>query len=89
MMMEMHEETVGMHREVNGRFDALEKRMDDRFGGIEGELEIINRRLDRIDTRLAALELAVFGASDGSGRITEEAMLERLTRLEQVVFKTA
>jgi len=70
---------------IDARFDAV----DARFDGIEGDLSDIKRTLDRIDTRISTLELAVFGASSSNGsRATESSMLKRLDKLERKVFRS-
>jgi membrane protein required for beta-lactamase induction len=65
---------------VDARFDALEHEMRSGFADIR-------RILDRIDTRLAALEMAVFGASSSTGRMSAHSILGRLAKLERAVFK--
>ncbi len=89
MMVEMHNDIREEMHEQFEKIDARFEKVEHSIRGIHGELTEINRKLDRIDTRLAVLELAVFGASDGSGRTTEDSLLERISRLEQVVFKVA
>ena len=59
-----------------------------RFDRVDSDLEEMKRTLDRIDTRLAALELAVFGATGSrGGRISDSSIVERLSKLEATVFK--
>lgn len=71
-------------KDVQIGFDS----MDARFDKVEAELGEIKRTLDRMDTRLAALELAVFGASASQGgRLADSSILERLSKLEHVVFR--
>lgn len=80
---------------VDARFDAVDARfeaIDARFDALENEMRTgftdIKRTLDRIDTRLAALELAVFGASSShGGRVSSTSILSRLAKLEKAVFK--
>jgi membrane protein required for beta-lactamase induction len=66
--------------DIDARFDALEHEMRSGFADIR-------RILDRIDTRLAALEMAVFGASSSTGRMSAHSILGRLAKLERAVFK--
>lgn len=78
--------------DVDKRFDAVDKRfdvMESRFGRVETDIQEIRRILDRMDTRLAALGLAVFGATkSGGGKISEQSILGRLNKLERAVFRT-
>ena len=72
---------------IDERFDAV----DERFAALELELRggfsEMRRLLERIDTRLSALELAVFGATNsGGGRVVAHSIFSRLTKLEKVVF---
>ena len=69
--------------DMDFRFDAVEERFDK----IDADLVIIRRILDRVDTRVAALELAVFGASVSEGRrLASDSLLERVNRLEQAIL---
>ncbi|HEY4514320.1 MAG TPA: hypothetical protein VJH69_03265 [Candidatus Paceibacterota bacterium] len=73
-----------LDRNMNEGFSVI----GTRFDRIDAELDQIKRTLDKIDTRLAALELAVFGAAgSGGGRTIGNSILERLSKLEHAVFK--
>lgn len=70
--------------DVDARFDALEMRV----GRIEIDIQEIKHILERIDTRVAALELAVFGATkSGGGKLSPHSMLGRIAKLERAVFR--
>ena len=79
---------------VDERFDAVDERfdaVDEGFAALELELRggfsEMRRLLERIDTRLSALELAVFGAtSSEGGRIVAHSIFSRLSKLEKTVF---
>src|SRR3989344_1121787 len=79
---------------IDERFDAVDERfdaVDEGFAALELELRggfsEMRRLLERIDTRLSALELAVFGAtSSEGGRIVAHSIFSRLSKLEKTVF---
>src|SRR3989338_7980079 len=78
------EEFSEMRGEMHERFDSVNMR----FTKIEGELTEIRRTLERLDTRVAAIELVMFGASTSrGGRYTNDSLLSRIDRLEKMVFK--
>ena len=70
------------YSEIDERFDAIELEM--RVGFTE-----LKQICDRIDTRLAALEHAVFGASlSGPTKdFDAETLIRRLEKLEKAVYK--
>ncbi len=79
---------------IDARFDAVDARLDSvdaRFDSLEEEMRTgfaeVKVSLERIDTRLAALEHVVFGASSSTGRVSAHSILGRLTKLERAVFK--
>ena len=77
---------------VSVSFEDLQSDMENRFTSLESEVRNgfaeQRRILDRIDTRLTALELAVFGATSAGGRrIVANSLLSRLDKLERAVFK--
>ncbi|PIR82834.1 hypothetical protein COU20_00215 [Candidatus Kaiserbacteria bacterium CG10_big_fil_rev_8_21_14_0_10_59_10] len=80
---------------VDKRFDSVDERfdaVDERFEKLEFEMRNgfaeVKRILERIDTRLSALELAVFGATESDGgRLMPGSLVERVQKLEETVFK--
>lgn len=79
---------LGLREDMDDRFDAI----DERFVSLESEMRggftEVKRILERIDSRLSALELAVFGPSGPNGsRDVSNSILGRLAKLERAVFK--
>ncbi|OGG80486.1 hypothetical protein A3A39_00180 [Candidatus Kaiserbacteria bacterium RIFCSPLOWO2_01_FULL_54_13] len=73
--------------EVDERFDKVDKRFDTLELEITSGFEELRKVLGRIETRLAALELAVFGApGPEGGRLASRFLLSRLDKLEKAVF---
>ena len=81
--------------DIDEHFHKVDQRflsIDRRFVSLESEVrngfQETRALLNRIDTRLAALELVVFGGSNSAnGRVTVDSLLSRLHKLEKVVFK--
>lgn len=68
-------------------FDSRLDKMEDRFDKVDADNQITQRLLERIDGRIAALELVVFGASQSEGgRLTVDLLAERVSKLEEVVY---
>ncbi len=101
MIAEMHADLEERFDKIDDRFGQIDNRFEeaeDRFGRIEENVAQMRlemqsgfteqkKILDRIETRIAALEFAVFGVDMGSGRrATETSFSERLSRLEETVF---
>ena len=80
---------------VAGGFADIDEnfhKVDQRFVALGSEVrngfQETRAALDRIDTRLAALEMAVFGGtSSNGGRLVAASLLSRLDKLERAVFK--
>ncbi|MBM3261137.1 hypothetical protein FJY93_01825 [Candidatus Kaiserbacteria bacterium] len=66
--------------DIDKRFDVLETEVR----GIRNDLIVQNKQLDRIETRIAALEFAVFGVKNGHASTN---WFERIEKLEKAVFK--
>lgn len=76
--------------DMEERFESIDERFDAsdaRFQRIENELTEIRRIVERMDTRIAALELAVLGATSAEGgRLRGDSLIERVARLEKLVL---
>lgn len=72
---------------VEERFEQLETKVDDFRLETHSHFTILDRRLDRIETRIAALEFAVFGADADKRKPAAATWFSRIERLEKAVFK--
>jgi len=73
--------------EFQKRFDQV----DVRFVALEAEVRngfiVSERHMDRIETRIAALEFAVFGVDSAKGQHNSTTWFSRIEDLEKAVFK--
>ena len=84
-----------LSHDIQEHFEKIDERfekIDERFGSLESEMrsgfEVVNRKLDRIETRTVNLERAVFGgAMDDDRRDVGNSLLARIAKLERAVFK--
>lgn len=77
-----------MHDDLHDEIDALKTEMVDMRREMRSGFGELRSILERLDTRVAALELAVFGGmtADG-GRASVDSLMERIAKLEAAVFK--
>lgn len=73
--------------QVDERFEQLETVLDDFHRDTRSHFAMLERNLERIETRIAALEFAVFGADASKRKSTTPTWFSRIERLEKAVFK--
>lgn len=80
--------------DIDERFDHVDERfehVDEYFLKLQTEVhngfEVSERHMDRIETRIATLEFAVFGVDSVKGKHTSTTWFDRIEELEKAVFK--
>lgn len=73
--------------QVDERFEQLETALDDFHHDTRSHFATLERNLERIETRIAALEFAVFGADASKRKSAAPTWFSRIERLEKAVFK--